>query len=342
MPEQMPYNLEDIKKKNIDEEKLLKTENEIVAEEEFSPEAIDKDAEIEKYGEMKKINIPEVGEISYCEKIIMFPKHLVEKTGGVKGYIRKIVDRHNLNNKPNNESVVNVLRKITGGNFPDKTFNHVLNGYTRIDPKLDLFKEERMILQEISSQKYFELGCPYGFFIFNLESNEQVIDFSSYGNGTVKNYYYDLSATSTENIGLLKKIRETPSLFLVASEGLSVLHGDVWDGYNEISFRSVPLFGFDHNNKVFNYYINSYKNIIHNLKFNEKTYEELAERTVKRAVGSIEYMQGIKDLPANIGHGHPIIPLIINHPDLSNLRWCHADYAAFPTKKGYNVLEMIT
>lgn len=42
----------------------------------------------------------------------------------------------------------------------------------------------------------------------------------------------------------------------------------------------------------------------------------------------------------NTGHLH--VPIIHNHPEVSELKWCHADYASIPTKKGLNILEMIT
>ena len=42
-------------------------------------------------GELKKINIPSIGEIEYAEKIIKFPERVVHETSGVEGYTRKAV-----------------------------------------------------------------------------------------------------------------------------------------------------------------------------------------------------------------------------------------------------------
>ncbi len=39
---------------------------------------------------------------------------------------------------------------------------------------------------------------------------------------------------------------------------------------------------------------------------------------------------------------HPVIPVILNNPNINELRWCHADFAYIPTKKGMNIIEMIT
>jgi hypothetical protein len=39
---------------------------------------------------------------------------------------------------------------------------------------------------------------------------------------------------------------------------------------------------------------------------------------------------------------HPRIPVVFNNPDISELRWCHAQYVFLSTKKGLNVIEMIT
>ena len=48
-------------------------------------------AEAEHGAVKKKIDIPGVGEIEYTEKVIMFPEKIVQETGGVKGYVRKMV-----------------------------------------------------------------------------------------------------------------------------------------------------------------------------------------------------------------------------------------------------------
>ena len=47
--------------------------------------------EDEKGTVKKKIDILGVGEIEYTEKTVMFPEKIVQKTGGVKGYIRKMI-----------------------------------------------------------------------------------------------------------------------------------------------------------------------------------------------------------------------------------------------------------
>tara|TARA_Y100000031_G_scaffold156908_1_gene214106 strand:- start:305 stop:1549 length:1245 start_codon:yes stop_codon:yes gene_type:complete len=41
-------------------------------------------------------------------------------------------------------------------------------------------------------------------------------------------------------------------------------------------------------------------------------------------------------------YSHPRIPIVLNHPDIPELRWCYADYASIPTKKGLNIIKMIT
>ncbi|MBU4338793.1 hypothetical protein KKD57_04530 [Patescibacteria group bacterium] len=45
---------------------------------------------------IKKINIPGFKEIEYTEKVINFPKNIIEETGGVEGYVRKTISWNEL------------------------------------------------------------------------------------------------------------------------------------------------------------------------------------------------------------------------------------------------------
>lgn len=105
-------------------------------------------------------------------------------------------------------------------------------------------------------------------------------------------------------------------------------------------FRENIIFGFQFENKIMKQYFSEIENIIQNSTSNlikERFKNKIAwflDNNRKKLDGIINYINPV-------GY-HPVIPIVLNHPKGIRLRWCHANYAAIPTKNGYNVLEMIT
>lgn len=52
---------------------------------------------------------------------------------------------------------------------------------------------------------------------------------------------------------------------------------------------------------------------------------------------TIQYDMALANGEAIFHNGHPTLP-VVRHPDIKPFRWCHADCAIFPTKKGLNIL----
>jgi len=165
---------------------------------------------------------------------------------------------------------------------------------------------------------------------------------------------------------IIKAIKKMDDVYFASFFGLSVTQRNrIWND----SFRGV-LFGFGKNNKSFKKhnegvlallekiekYDNSQsenhesplsKNKEHPFVRDSKSCFHAAKNTagllhsenwVYKAYGLFPQHENTNF--TNTGHLH--IPIIHNHPEVSELKWCHADYASIPTKKGLNVLEMIT
>lgn len=290
---------------------------------------------------IKKIEIPDLGEIEYFEKKIYFSDKFVQETGGVRGYVKKTIDRRiiDLAKKEEkyeplqfgytpNKLLISVLTKISDGYFPGKTFNHIFLGDYRGDHKeqYSLLKKEGILKQEINSPSHLK----------KIRPNEPRYNFDFEGKEIAK---------------VEEKIRSP--YFSFFSDGLDVHRkGEIWHGQSPMS--DAPLFGFGQKNQVFGKYLELVSELISQFRIDvsgaEENVIETKEEVIKRLTQNFEYMkkyvmknilclQGKRDEGARL---HPSIPLVVNHPDIPNLRWCHADYAAIPTEKGYNVLEMIT
>lgn len=111
---------------------------------------------------IEKIEIPGFGEIEYTEKTVMFPKHLVKETGGVKGYIRKMVkwDELEKNNKGNSYTgniKVALAKALTGGEFLKKTYNHAFRRSGARQEVKEAFGNQKLILQKIGYPSFHEM-----------------------------------------------------------------------------------------------------------------------------------------------------------------------------------------
>lgn len=316
---------------------------------------------------IKQIEISGLGEISYYEKKVLFPEMVIKETGGVKGYIRKIINIDNIDktilkrikaweykykrdNNPNslirNDLMKEILRKLTNNDFPDKTFNHVISGDQSTSKEyLECFKEEKLIFQEILSLKLHTnslegaISLPHAYGVpFKLEDNKKFAD---------REYFPEEFA----RIRSESKEENEPPLFYLAEEAFQVLDGDIWS----LSLEGKEIiFGFGSKNKVFKEYLELCKKTIESISYDWGRFKrgellEIYKYLLDRVNGKCDKPKPTKDDPYSFNffskifrYNHPLIPLIIDHPGVLNLRWCHADYAAIPTKKGYSILEFIT
>ncbi|OHA53352.1 MAG: hypothetical protein A2Z62_02585 [Candidatus Terrybacteria bacterium RIFCSPLOWO2_02_42_20] len=308
------------KKENIETEKVIENNK------------------IKKDWKEKIIEIPELERISFFEKQVLFSKNIIEDTGGVKGYIRKFIQWDELTrvlskgklssdkilkikNKEertpkeqkiydslavDNEVINNFLSTFTDGDFPTKTANHVFCGvYGQFSKSESLkkFTTDRILLQKIKLLERIEI---------------QQVDIRS---GKIKNEFFQ--DKNPDMLNLTKK----NVYYRTAYGGLSVSkRGDFW--YLSVPYKitNAVIFGFGLKNKAFQNYLEKAKFYVEN----EYSSEEYS---------SIEYLTGRKNY---LNREHPVIPIMVKHPDVTELRWCHADYASIPTKKGLNILEMIT
>lgn len=292
----------------------------------------------------KVAEIPGLGEISFFEKQVLFSNDVIKDTGGVKGYIRKLIQWDELtrvlskgkvsqdkilkikNNKeptaeeirvyssPNVEDEVtnNFLSIFTDGNFPTKTANHVFAGvYGSFDKpeSLKKFIIDRMLLQKIKLLERIKI---------------QKVDIHS---GKIKDEFFQ-----NENPNALN-LTQKNVYYRTAYSGLSLSkRGAFWSLSTPYQIKKHIIFGFGLKNKAFQDYLEKTKLYVAN---------EHGFSNVPNEYSSIEYLTGRKDDLIKSDQ-HPAIPIIVKHPDVPELRWCHADYASIPTKKGLNILEMIT
>jgi hypothetical protein len=337
--------------------------------EEARPDNFDSDSES---GVKKKIvEIPGIGEIEYQEKTVMFPEKIVQETGGVKGYIRKIVLKENLNEFLSTDKRIEkdgkeiedtkskyffLLEKLwealTNGNFPDKTFNHIFYaawGGSVEDREHDreAFFRNRIILQKI-----FNIETPKekGGASDNNSMN-YLFPFTKKGNKPTEIYRpFRNNEEELREIILNKKIqKEYYFLSRPGSGGLSVgFQGNLWNGWHSESHKQI-IFGFGLKNKVFQEYLENISRFYSSETIKEglKAYskDDIDER-IEHTKYSISKLMGRKFQGSRPWSGssedHPRIPMVINYPGITRLRWCHADYASIPTKKGLNILETIT
>ena len=222
-----------------------------------------------------------------------------------------------------NNIVIEILKTITNGEFPNKTFNHIMAGeFVDLENAKELFNEEGQIMQQVFSFEAFRKGF-YG--------RRKEFKLYSFNDNNEKGDLYDKLKNSGFDSELLAEEILQSDNYILSNSGISVLGGDVW------KFQSVcrsPLFGFG-KNKAFIDYINKYESILGKTNMDDNSKEYTLERISKIQSNSLNGWAGD-------GVAHPSIPFIVNHPYVPNLRWCHADYAAFETDQGYAILEMFT
>ena len=182
----------------------------------------------------------------------------------------------------------------------------------------------------------------------------------------------DFALSEEEKKLIIGKLEKCKNVYYYSSYGLNLTNQqEFWRGYhfhgkynaNGISPNNIVLgFKFDTRNSVLRDYCTKILNLVKEQKARksekdsyyyrknsrDKDARSLAINTVKSLVEPMREWKGQKvSATGRIGNSlergeHPYLPIVVNHPNLPELRWCHADYAAIPTKNGYNIIEMIT
>ena len=334
-------------------------------------------AETEHGAVKKKIKIPGFGEIEYTERIINFPERIVQETGGVIGYKRKTItweelsrffgvnnvrklrwtDSENFEEKGGTASVIGAM---TNNEFIDQTLNHLVYGDGGV-------REENLTKDRMLDT--FDNGV--GFITYDIVSNKKLSadevferEHAKSKEGVYLQSDYGLNVTDVGELWIgrrhdriLPKGAPVPFYGIEGSEGVAV--GPDFD-------RIVLGFKLNTRNKALRSYgikvleimekqglenpdiINANKSFTSS-SIAGSTFREYSYRTLKGIIDEIRIFDqnGIKYIGQIISGFareamHPRIPMVKNHPDIPELRWCHADYAAIPTKNGYNIIEMIT
>ncbi len=277
------------------------------------------------------------------------------------------------------EEMLNIETKIInklGDNFISKTNIHQMNRNSYIPNDEESF-EKKMLLQRIfdpglclseslesenhddfMNRKYQSFSGEY-FNIFSVKDLKIVDDKKSYE-------IFKKFGNNSRNLLLYLKDN---SMFLepivgnYSFNGLSVSNEGFWggggDSNNYTGTRS--FLGFSNDNKAYLKYLNScnelYKKLleanINNDDFKDQDYNVVKDFKYRGIKTQMNYPYrnsttnlddlietGKSDASINDIQSHPVIPVIINHPDIPDLRWCHSSYAYIPSKNGINIIQM--
>jgi len=344
-----------------------------------SPAASQDPADETEHGAVKKkIEIPGVGEIEYTEKTVMFPEKIVQETGGVKGYVRKMVswdelarywnvDREELerikcgefsnsDQFKKAEGIKKIILALTNGEFIYQTLSHLVNRGSGKDRQRT---QKDKLFEKIKIKRTWK---PFDSKSNKLLSGRELCERLNLSNDFMDKLVLSRGYSHPKEIFESKLLKEK-GVYLESDEGFHLTNaGQLWEGYkfqknNDIDSPRLNCvvmgFKMDTQNSVLRRYCSKVLNLMEKQKDDFETlryYRDRRrsenERTLK---GLLEPIPFIKDGVANKVYGgsldegsHPRIPIVLNHPDIPELRWCHADYAAIPTKNGYNIIEMIT
>lgn len=262
-----------------------------------------------------------------------------------------------------------VLDKLTGENFLRGTANHVKNVYSSMDATKEQFAKERLYLQKLFDPETFidhlkndEKIYMHGnsMTIRSADSHKRLSEMGSANKPEPLTDFPDRFGSpdkelirEIENkqsaINGLEEIKKNPQFYLESDEtiresgftsrGLSVEErGGYWWNKGPGTVSAMPelhdvIFGFGPHNKAFVAYLNKVKELKGQISsqyeeenFTNKDIEHLLTPEVEA------YGEPFEDY-------HPHIPVYNSHPDIPDLRWCHASYGYIPTEKSFNVLE---
>jgi hypothetical protein len=323
---------------------------------EMPEDFIEPEGESGKWGEV--VENKELG-VSYREKVIVLPKHRQEETGIKRIRRREVTELPDRILSKEKEWYLrgydfkdiknwDVLRYLTDDRFPSlQVWNHTLMGDLKGNEKLFYQLAEKHGKELV----YFQDIAP-----LDVGDDEQ------------RKPYKRWTFLEKHDSGLEKT--EPPATDEEREKAISYYNMSVgvesW-----LDQIQTPIYVFGNKNKAFVHYLES---ILHNPGIKEalshswpygwkekfdkldladqKTLDywanlgylseaereeqgEIFEESGAMSFDSLRYLIEGKKIMYHTGH--PCIP-VVRHPDIPELRWCHAEMAIVPTKKNLNVL----
>lgn len=240
-----------------------------------------------------------------------------------------------------------ILRHLSGGNFPDKTYNHRLqadDSYNRIYHQNELIKD-RVLLAEITNiaGPIFSLKGRMNRLISVLSDKDGNVSFVGdileEDNGTytllelkgTKNDIEVVNGPRLEGIPFSSKIISQDEFkklmknktFTTTMQGLYTCYKNLFGSLNS------PTFGFDNKESPFKEYIN----------YAQKIYSKIPKDYItEKNIDSLQHLLNKND--KEDAKFDAMIPIITGDTDLPTLRWGHAKYAVIPTEKNFNFLNI--
>ncbi|MFA6515159.1 MAG: hypothetical protein WCT42_02760 [Candidatus Paceibacterota bacterium] len=227
--------------------------------------------------------------------------------------------------------VISLCESLSQKEFPDQTYNHVVGamgrGFITEEQKQKLFSD-RVFLQKISPGKSGDSSYK----LFSNETGEEILE--------------EEDKNNLDN-----------ELTKINFQGLSVQDFGLWGGPHNL-FRA-PTFGFSPNDSLFSEYLQKTKKLFESsgdIQKNKKKYatkdlyNNESHREIKKSIDYIlEHPKATKEERknrlsiSNTGDmdDHPWVPIVMNNPSISELRWGFCKYAIIPTEKGLNFIKMI-
>jgi hypothetical protein len=256
----------------------------------------------------------------------IFEGHSYDNNKSQEDFLKTFGDKNIYELKEKIGRLIVLLKNIVdtlGDSFLDKENIHVMSLYQ--GPGFESFSDG-MLKQKIFDPTVDESiksggTQDYGYSVFSIDSEGVMQKVDRVASSKPEDYKKLLSYLENGD-------------FLIHGFGLNVTEGGIWDLDKNRKDPSLvfntfqkPKFGFSGENFVFNRYMESIKEL-----FNKQN--GIAKEAVTASPKNPFYFQ--TDPP------HPLIPVVIGHPDIPDLRWCHANHAYIPTKNGINVLKMIS
>jgi len=306
-------------------------------------------------------------EIPVKETKIEFPDYIVEDTGGVTGYIRKQIDWErvlvgpdsNLSLQKERKFIKSAWRELSSGRFPDNTFNHsVFSGKQRMASKkmvlqklhnpetpLNLFHEGIMDdglqasktyeFRRTSDNSYLdELESPkYNFYRKKKKFIKKHKGFEKRKENEKRpeELWKKIAKEVGKDFGSHVERIKSDDAYGIAL-GLSVSK----KGFNysmHYANKDSLIFGFSSSNDAFKKTLEATLDLYDDIESSHRIRKSLESLIEDKNLAQYTKKRRSPD------YNHPVIPVLINHPQTPQLRWCHASYAYIPTEKSFNLLE---
>jgi hypothetical protein len=246
-----------------------------------------------------------------------------------------------------------MLRILSGGNFPDKTYNHVMQGdSTYGEGQREELYNNKFILTKIDNIKKSDtvLGYRFGKSVQVMVNKEGKVlltgDFST--SSTADHVRYtpwegkksdgDGIMVDETNFSESKEISKEEFSKLIENNLIISTMGGIYSGYGRLWDKRFvkPVFGFDPNDEPFKDYLAKVKNI----------YEKLPDHVISNK-GEVSLEHLLSDVDSknkgavndkSLHYGEVMIPVMTGETGLPKFCWGYAKYAVIPTEKNFNFL----